>query len=240
MTPYNLYGDEFNVHDVEGAGFNYFKEGCKEANDTGPYGAVEEMKAFVRLSEGKKFLVDVGACHGAFSLVFTRNPEAVAYAIEPSPKAFDVLQHHISINPGRQIVPVQRFAGETTGRKIKCGQVWHHLMANYQHAGEPWVEVEEQRLDDMAEIAGCDILKVDVEAYECAVLRGGGIMINRFRPIIFLEAHCASLHHNGETVESLLQIINDLNYRMEHSDGSPCPDFSYRANSMTRVICFPK
>lgn len=246
MIPYSLSGIQFMAHDTECGAFHVFNPDRPEATDRTAYGMVEEMRAFIRLTEGMGHFLDVGALFGVFSMIFTRHPDAIAYALEPSPWAWPLLVEHVNANRSHRIIPFQRFAGNTTGETVPCSRDWKHVCANTPpHPHGEMTTCTTMRIDDMPEIERVDCVKIDVEAYECAVLRGAKSLIDRWRPLIFLECHLKTLAFNGETTASLGQIIKDYQYHIENFDGTRCEslDSSYGGvetlGAFTRVICRP-
>lgn len=227
---YSLGGIHFEATE-EGAGaFNCFNRAHPAADHSGTPGMVEEMETFIRITEGLRCLLDVGALFGIFSLVFTRNTDAVAYALEPSALAYPILVNHVEINPVRRIHPIQAFAGMVSGRPVSCRQVWKHIVP------EPGDLIcTETRIDDLHLEPDC--IKIDVEGHEMAVLRGAESTIRCFRPIIFLEFHCASLT-DGETVDSFAEFIASLEYECRSYEGKLVKEFAI--GSMMRVLCLPK
>lgn len=231
----NFCGMTFETTPEAHGAFRCFDPDCEEATDTGPYGMVQEMRAFIRITEGMKQLIDVGALYGLFSLVFTRNRDAVAHALEPSPWLYPGLVQVAAMNPDRQIVPRQMFAGETEGRLVECGRDWNHIMAA-RDFGAGQFDATTQTIDSLNLKPDC--MKIDVEAYECAVLRGARETIARSRPVIFLECHFGDLWRHNESAETLGKILDDYGYRREGLDGGE--DVSFGRCAMTRVVCRPE
>lgn len=246
---YNFNGIKFTCPDGHLVGqAKVFHRGLPEANDTGLDGHVREMESFIKNTENLKSILDVGACSGLFSVIFTRNQGSRAIAIEPSPFGFPTLTATIAFNPDRHITAINEFVGDVTGRQVQCTKVYVHIIADYG-GGDEWhkrwcgkslepthVTLTERRIDDM-DIPAIDCLKLDVEAYECQVLRGAKLTIKKNRPVIFLEAHIASLEAHGESADSLLKILLDYGYRIEDFDGLPVTTLNN--NSIKRVTCFP-
>lgn len=234
MKPYSIYGIEL-IADEDGRGaFDCFNPDSPNATDRGPNGMVEEMGAFIRLTVGMKSFLDVGALFGIFSLMFTDRPGTWAYAIEPSDMAFPILCDHILAND-RNIQPLNEFAGDVTGTIVDCARDWKHVVANLNRDTER-LQVVQKRIDDMR-IPKIDCMKIDVEGYECQVLRGAEQLIRKWKPIIFLEAHCATLPDNGETPESLMDILRSFKYHVRDYQGNPVNSFD--GYSMTRAVCWP-
>ncbi len=57
-----------------------------------------------------------------------------------------------------------------------------------------------------------DFIKLDVDGYECQVLRGALKTLERFRPVILSELAPYHLAEAGESVEELVSILESSNY----------------------------
>lgn len=237
VSPFTLCGATFNVAREAYGAFNCFDEGRPEANDTGPCGMVEEMKTFVRMAKSARYFVDVGALFGVFSLVFTQMPGTVAYAIEPSPWAFPTLKAQCAANSDRNIIPISAFAG-AEGGAVECGRDWMHVMAGEFSRTHERVVFEQRAIDGMSEIERCDLMKIDVEGYECHVLRGAEQTIHKWKPVIFLEVHMADVVRNGDDAATLMRVIRDYDYQVCTFAGEPIEGFT--EDGFTRVICLPR
>lgn len=245
---FNIYGATFEATQELAGSALCMMRGRPEANDTGPNGQVMEMEAFVSQTKDLKALVDIGACLGVFSLVFTSRSGTMAYAIEGSPWAYPMLKQALALNPDRKIIPINAFLGETHGRQVVCGKRWCHLVpdggngADWQrqwcgHAfGGESATMTEVRLDDL-QIDACDCMKIDVEAWEIPVLIGAKATISKFRPTIFLEAHVATLPGHGQSWQQLYNLLIEYGYRSYDFDGNEVTSFA--DNSIYRVICRP-
>lgn len=232
---YTLHGATFNATEEAIGAFTCFDPTRPEATDVGPHGMVEEMKAFLHITEGMTSLIDVGALFGIYSLMFTRNPDARAYAIEASPWAFPILQEQCDLNPGRNIQPVHLLAGSYQHRITHCGRDWKHVAANTFPGDCERVSMEEVAIDNMLFCGRVDCMKIDVEAFECSVLRGAAETIRRDKPVLFLECHCNDLWRDAETPASLLSLLRELGYgRLEYFDGTPVTTLD--DVSMTRIV----
>lgn len=69
------------------------------------------------------------------------------------------------------------------------------------------------------------------------MLRGAKETIAKFKPVIFLEAHVASLPGHGQSWQELYNMLVEYGYRMEDFDGNEVTSFA--DNSIYRVICRP-
>lgn len=71
-----------------------------------------------------------------------------------------------------------------------------------------------------------DIIKADVEGWECRVLAGALCTLRRFRPRLVLEYSPDMWRLAGDTLESLHRILGDLSYDVfgiNEADGSLIP-----------------
>jgi FkbM family methyltransferase len=237
MIPYTMHGVTFQADEPEGLGaFHVFNPDRPEgACDPSLISMVNEMRLFMDLTKDMTHLVDIGALFGVFSLMFTARPGTVAYAVEPSPYAWPFLLQHVVGNPSHKIVPIQKFLGDTTGSRIECARDWKHIVAG--SSAPEMVSVHTTRLDDLPMIERADCIKLDVEGYECQVLRGGRNMIEFYRPLIFLECHQATLPTVGESPESLWKLIESLGYDVYDYGGVKLDRID---GAFNRVICKAK
>ena len=91
---------------------------------------VEEMSVFLSSTKDKKRLLDVGAHHGIFSLVFAvQNRDSRVVAIDPSPFAFGTFLYNINKNNvSDRILPFECALSDTPG-KIRMFFEWEHAVA---------------------------------------------------------------------------------------------------------------
>jgi FkbM family methyltransferase len=199
---------------------------------------VEELDAFLREMPSCRRFLDVGACHGVFALAFAQGrPEALALALDPSPVACEVLAGNVARNGLANVLPRQAAAGATPGR-VRMRQVWHHLEAD----PEGPIEVPIEPLDDLCAGLGFapDLLKVDVEGYELAVLQGARRVLARHRPQLFLELHPERLRELGGSVAEVVTLLSGLGYGFRTLQGAPLsPAAVARRQSVSRLVCQP-
>jgi FkbM family methyltransferase len=116
-------------------------------------------------------VVDCGAHIGLTALYFAnRYPHARVIAVEPNPANFQLLERNTRADP--RIVPVHACISNRSGTDYISteGPSWGHS------TGGAGVAVEAITLDDIRErfnIDGIDLLKLDVEGAERAVLAAG-------------------------------------------------------------------
>jgi FkbM family methyltransferase len=204
---------------------------------------VRELDGFLDRSRDCRRFLDVGACHGLFSLAFTQGrPETEAVAVDPSPLAWEVLAANVRKNPGARVTPVRAALGEAPGT-LTMRYSWHHLEASPEAAGSPEaLEVPVRTVDDLCSEMGFhpDVVKVDVEGYELAVLRGALRTLREDRPVLFLELHPHRLRELGTSAGEVASLLGELGYRVFDLSDAPATAVRLAATStVSRFRCEP-
>ena len=206
---------------------------------------VEEMDSFLRFSSPCRCLLDIGALYGAFALTFASRPGCSAWAVDPSPEAFAVLDHHRRVNPNLKLTTVNCAMGGSNG-KLLMKHEWIHLVASpaARPAAHDEVEVPVRALDTFVVEQNCapDAIKIDTEGYELEVLRGGARYLAEHHPILFMEVHPSWLQRLGQSLDELVAQLRDLGYLIHDVDGRRMRDpASYLGRTggdpVFRIIC---
>jgi FkbM family methyltransferase len=168
--------------------------------------AVSEL--LYRLTSPGAVAYDAGANVGYMTsiLAVRAGPTGRVRAFEPHPKALDLLRQTVSglaSNPQSapvEIVPAALTDQPGRARLATAGGAEAdtevaHLTTDPMVAG---IMVETHRLDDMVGNGRIDVMKMDVEGHEAAVLRGGERLLARqgIRHLVFEE-------HHAETSEAI-------------------------------------
>jgi FkbM family methyltransferase len=156
-------------------------------------------------------VIVVGANIGTIAVPLAREAE-ITYAFEPQKPIFNLLHDNARLNDlAERMVLMQAAVGAERGT-ARVPQLDYASRYNFGgvQISEEGVKVEMVTLDDVffREIKGwdrnfplnkIDLLHIDVEGWETEVLRGGMEIINKTRPIIYLECdrpgHDTSLRH---------------------------------------------
>jgi len=122
---------------------------------------------FIAATSDRRRLLDVGALHGIFSLVFAVNDSSrQALAVDPSPAAFAKLHYNIHCNRAENVAAVE-CALSSESRVLEMHYEWERAVAGRRN-GEAPLRVETARADDVVEAYSFepDVVKVDVEGHE--------------------------------------------------------------------------
>jgi FkbM family methyltransferase len=177
----------------------------------------ETVKAFLELVVPESTVVDVGAHTGLFSLLAAHvHPSVRVHALEPLPRAFSLLESNVVLN-GLANVDCRRAAcGAFTGKTSLHVPADRGLtmMASLDPAWSESAEttdVDCVTLDRLVEMTGAervDVVKIDAEGSEAAVLDGGARTLSEHRPFVL----CEVLDRAG-LGERITATLGDANYR---------------------------
>lgn len=189
--------------------------------------------ALANLRDGHVVL-DVGANVGLFALHAARavGRRGRVYAFEPNPSTHRRLVRNVEINALTNL-EVQRTAlgdreGEVNLFLPKPGvaggatllQEWRDIVDqeapwDTSDPGEDVLPVPLSTLDRFCEerdVEQIDLLKIDVEGAEPAVLLGGERTLRRYRPSLLVECNRSALTAAEWTVGRFLELLWDLGY----------------------------
>jgi FkbM family methyltransferase len=197
---------------------------------------IELLKNFIKPHYS---IYDVGANIGYHTVAFARLGKHV-YAFEPNKKNLQLLKKNT-----RKLENVTIFdaACSNSNGTLFVQDFDTNVPGNY---GEMLIQDDGQEcksitLDDLDDVYGPDLLKIDVEGHELQVLRGAIKTIVEFNPIIFYEAH-------GTDLAEIYDLLTDLGYRLYWY---PCPNYNpgnYKRNpvnmfgngGVSNILALPK
>ena len=210
----------FDVPIDSNASFRIFHNGHSVENEvfwSGIFGAFEgqSMKAWCDLASWSHGIIDLGANSGVYALAAEAvNRGARIYAIEPFPPVVEVLARNIELNESTiqlHDVAISDHVGQerlfsTNESKFEYSA---SLNADFNPDADVSTMVEVMTLDallDRHPMDSVDLIKIDTEGQEVAVLSGMRRTLERFSPNMLVEVL-------DETAErAVLQITNEYGY----------------------------
>jgi len=170
---------------------------------------------------------DVGANMGLYALVAaTMFESAHVHAFEPTPSTVRVLRKVVSANDAAVDV-IDAATSDTTGTAMlhfsNASDASNSLVAGFKDS-RGGTEVMTIRVDDHVRQSGVrpDIMKIDVETFEPAVLHGARHTIETARPYIVIEVLNRRGHDHGEEITAAMAEHGYVYYRLgEEPDWSP-------------------
>lgn len=169
----------------------------------------QELDLFIKYANGKSLMLDIGAFHGIFSLVFNElNSNGEVFAFEPMPEAYSMLCENVAFkeNIYTSDVALTDFDGHISMKKE-----WGHFVTDTTDGG---FMVKCIRGDEFIDNkTNPDIIKIDTEGSELQVLMGLSRVIYQSHPIIFLELHPDRVRNYGHSVEQICAMLESWGYR---------------------------
>lgn len=172
-------------------------------------GEVELFRQIVRKGD---VVIEVGANYGAHTVFLAQQVgmEGVVLAFEPQRIVYQALNANIAINNIPNTFCLQQAVGAAPGF-IRVPPLDYSRTNNFGGLALGQYEVGEQvpvAMLDSFDLKHCNFLKIDVEGMEEQVLRGAVKIIERFRPVMYVE------NDKQEKSADLVRYIDSLNYNM--------------------------
>jgi FkbM family methyltransferase len=192
----------YNIHDqFIGRSLDLYGEYCES-----------EIELFRQVVKPDTVVVEVGANIGAHTVFLARQvmPSGVVVAFEPQRVVFQTLCANLAINSIRNVFAFQQAVGTTAGSIVVPSLDYTRennfggLALGSYKSGE---RVPLARLDDLT-LPACHFLKIDVEGMEQEVLEGAVNLIDRFKPVMYVE------NDRPDKATSLVRYIDSLSYKM--------------------------
>jgi FkbM family methyltransferase len=175
------------------------------------------------IRQGDTF-VDVGAYIGLYSIAvgLRLGASGRVWSFEPDPVNFDFLIEHISCNKMKNVIIAVNTAVSNKGSTatfVSGKSSESHLAADVSAKGKLISVVALQEYFVRQRV---DVLKIDVEGLEQAVIEGALELLTdpKLRPrAIFVEMHPFAWVRCGASSERILQLLGEAGYHVYSVDG---------------------
>ncbi len=168
-------------------------------------------------------VLDIGAHIGLFTVVAARlvGPTGHVYSFEPTPNTRKTLERTVQLNDVADWVHIH---GEAVSRESGTATFFDtgHPGSNAnslvpstkQHQRE--LRVETTSLDDFvaARASRLDVVKIDAEGNELAVLQGGERVLREHRPALALALHPDAVRTAGDSLSEVWALLDALGMRV--------------------------
>ncbi len=185
-----------------------------------------------RLVQTSHVVLDIGANIGAHTLWLARmvGESGKVYAFEPTAYAFRKLSQNLALNPvlqgqviAEQVMLVDRMDTAVTPEIYSSWPLNGGENLHAAHLGRPesTAGARSETLESYtAGFARIDLIKLDVDGFECQVLEGGMGLLKKHKPIIVMELAPYVLEERGASLEQLLGLLSQGGYALYHLDGA--------------------
>ena len=179
---------------------------------------------FCKLIRPGDTVMDIGANSGQYTLLasLVTGASGKVYAFEPAPHKYQELVDNVKLNELANVLCLEYALSDCTGtgylnilRDRNDGM--HHLVLSENAHTASAVEVPIYTLDYLNSclLQGCavDVIKIDVEGWEEAVLRGGSAIFSQEKlPTIFFESIEEHANRFGFSAWRVRQMLIDKGY----------------------------
>jgi FkbM family methyltransferase len=179
------------------------------------------------LRPGDTYL-DLGANIGYFALLGSTlvGEQGTVVAVEPSTRALRKLTHHLWLNRCRNVLVVSAAAGASWDRaKLTLateGNIGGSSLQESKSAEQPtesvWVAPMDELLSPLR--LAPRLIKLDLEGFELAALRGLERLIEQHRPWIVCEITDGFLRSFGDSAEALIAWMSLRGYKARRVDAT--------------------
>ncbi|MFA5934676.1 MAG: FkbM family methyltransferase [Candidatus Paceibacterota bacterium] len=171
---------------------------------------------------------DIGANTGWYTMLSSSiNNDCTVHSFEPVQEHIDCLKESIFLNRKEKQVTIHEIAlsnkkGEV---EIKLAGTGSSIEENFLKVNKGSRKIKTNALDSfMEEMPLPDFIKIDVEGHEYKVLQGSDQIINKSKPILFIEI-CYSLNNDNrdfinKDFDDIFTFLNKKGYVVYKSDGS--------------------
>jgi FkbM family methyltransferase len=166
-------------------------------------------------------------------------PGGTVYAFEPDPITFRKFTSNLALNPFGNIFASNVGLGAepaTLEMRVDCPtNRGGNRVAREGDSGERFPVLIEtlDRFAAQRALQRLDVIKIDVEGFELAVLKGAHESLARFRPRLFIEVSDVNLRQQNASAAQLVAFIRAAGYRVndarsgqELDENSPFADHS--------------
>jgi FkbM family methyltransferase len=191
----------------------------------GDRGARSAEQAFLEnLNVTGLVIFDVGAFEGLITLFFARKAQQVV-CYEPSARNYARLCQNLELNAIRNVTPRKYGVGATSHRSLLASDPrmtgGATLSANMsatigRQADARFEQIEVTTLDEdlaAAHLPQPDLVKIDVEGYELAVLQGAKGLLESKHPALYLEMHGETMSEKRANVKAIVAHLYAQGYK---------------------------
>lgn len=174
-------------------------------------------------------VIDVGANIGEITLTAARRVGVGGrvYAFEPMKVLFAQLIENLSVNSVAQVTPIEKGLSHTSGTatiytaaaQFEDG-TWHDGLGTLYPTTSRSIAAGDIVLTTLDEFCSAsyiekiDLLKIDVEGAELAVIKGGLTAITRFQPFLIVEIQADTSVGAGNCSKDVTSLLMSLGYKL--------------------------
>ena len=172
---------------------------------------LKRLASFIRSKAGQLKMIDVGANVGDSFCLAGEGDKDQFLLIEGDEAYFDLLKQNTERYPSVTLVKtfISDQPGDASGSFVSQS-------GTGKLVSKPGSTIQFQTVDQITaqqkKFGPCNLLKSDVDGYDCRVLRGARQLIASTKPVLFFEHDPVLLKEAGENPVSIFEFLAELGY----------------------------
>lgn len=208
----------------------------------------ETVRCYQKLVKAGDVVLDIGANIGAHTLLLAQavGANGKVYAFEPTDYAFAKLSKNRLLNPGlanrihciQCMLVDQEVAGMPTPGLYSSWPLKEDVGLHELHQGRlmSTAGAEARTLDSVVlslKLDRVDCIKLDIDGFECGMIRGASEVLTRWQPILIMELAPYALEEQGSSLHELIELLKKYGYALlDLSKGTPLAMDSEKLGSL--------
>ena len=189
----------------------------------------ETVRCYRRIVKAGDVVLDIGANIGAHTLLFAQavGAHGKVIAFEPTDYAFAKLSRNRLLNHSlaervdclQYMLVDTGIAGKPTPRLYSSWPLKEEAGLHEMHQGRLMTTsgAQARTLDSVILALGLDrvdCIKLDIDGFECGMMRGATEVLTRWQPTIIMELAPYALEEQGASLQELIQLLMKYGYAL--------------------------
>ena len=187
------------------------------------------VKAASRHIRKGSTVLDVGACYGQMSILFSRmvGPSGTVIAIEASPFQAELTRRNLLINGVTNITLIDRPVWHTPGVLVRYPKPDFTIFGSYGSFGiDPIAQASDcawdlttTTIDSITIPSPLSLMKVDIQGSDLNALLGARETIAAHRPTIVFEYEALCTERFGQSLDDYWRFVDAIGYKLVRTVG---------------------
>jgi FkbM family methyltransferase len=201
--------------------------------------------------DNARTVIDVGGNIGQTGLAIAKKlgKESRIISFEPYPSTFNRYMNNLGANPGTTNIKVENLAlGDKEAvldmfveSELNSGR--NRIVFDKMNNTQGTVQVKVTTLDKYVlenNLPAVDFIKIDVEGFEHAVLKGAVETLKKDKPVLYIELSDGNLRSQGSSSLELVKFLNEIGYTAMNAVTKTVVGTDTIVEPHIDIVCSPK